>query len=210
MVTYSIQNKELFRIEEEMTRSIFYGSNQDWYDSKWQRMSGCGPSTVANIIYYLNRTRDGNPDDPALTKAGIRRLMDEIWKFVTPSLGGVSSTTMLRNGVDRYLKEKNLTLKLNSIDIPKKASIRPASDRVVTFIKDALAKDSPVAFLNLEAGTIQVLDSWHWVTVTSLELDTEAGTAYIEILDSGEVKKINLLQWLLTTKLGGGFVSFAL
>lgn len=208
MKTYSIQNKELFRIEEEITQAIFYGSNQDWYASRWQRMSGCGPSTVSNIIYYLNRTRDNNLADPVLTKAGIRKLMDEIWDYVTPTLGGVSSTTMLRNGVERYRKEKNLTLRLSSIDIPKKASLRPLPDKVISFISEALEKDSPVAFLNLEAGAIQVLDSWHWVTVVALETDTETGNAYIEILDSGEVKQINLLQWLKTTKLGGGFVSF--
>lgn len=208
MATYSINNKNLFRIEEEVTKGIFYGSNQDWYGSKWQRMSGCGPSTVANIVYYIYHAKNNGPTDPVLTKEGILKLMDEIWKYVTPSLGGVSSTAMLRKGVEKYKNEKNITLILDSIDIPKKVPQRPASDKVIDFIKAALEKDSPVAFLNLERGEIEILDSWHWVTITSLNIDSEDGTAYAEILDSGEVKQINLLQWLKTTKLGGGFVSF--
>jgi hypothetical protein len=208
MATYSINNKNLFRIEEEITKDIFYGSNQDWYGSKWQRMSGCGPSTVANIVYYIYHAKISGPTDPVLTKEGILKLMDEVWNYVTPSLGGVSSTAMLCKGVEKYKNEKNITLTLGSIDIPKKVSQRPAPDKVTDFIRKALEKDSPVAFLNLERGEINVLDSWHWVTITSLDIDQDAGTVYVEILDSGEVKQINLLQWLQTTKLGGGFVSF--
>lgn len=208
MVTYSINNKNLFRIEEEVTKDIFYGSNQDWYGSKWQRMSGCGPSTVANIIYYIHHAKNSGPTDPVLTKEGILKLMEEIWKYVTPSLGGVSSTAMLRKGVDKYRTEKDITLLLDSLDIPKKVSRRPAPDQVTDFIRKSLEKDSPVAFLNLEHGEIAELESWHWVTVTSLDIDSAANTAYVEILDSGEVKQINLLLWLKTTKLGGGFVSF--
>lgn len=208
MATFTINNINLFRIEEEATKDIFYGSNQDWYGSKWQRMSGCGPSTVANIVYYINHAKNNKPTDPVLTKEGIIKLMDETWKYITPSLGGVSSTTMLRKGVEKYKNEKNIALTLDSIDIPKKVTQRPAPDKVIDFIKAALEKDSPVAFLNLERGEIEILDSWHWVTITSLDIDPETGTAYAEILDSGEVKQINLLQWLKTTKLGGGFVSF--
>jgi hypothetical protein len=80
--------------------------------------------------------------------------------------------------------------------------------QVVTFLAEALEKDSPVAFLNLEHGGLAELESWHWVTVISLEYDLEAKAAYATILDCGTEKRVNLTSWLETTKLGGGFVSF--
>lgn len=208
MSTYSIKDKNIFKIEDVETKMIYYGSNQEWYTKKWQRLSGCGPSAVANVIYYMNRTRNNKAGIAALTKNECLELMNEIWEYVTPSLGGVSSTTMLCKGANKYMKARELKMHLNTIDIPKKMTERPDPDKVITFISDALQKDSPVAFLNLERGTIHILDSWHWVTIVSLEYDKEINTALVEILDCGELKRIDLLQWLQTTKLGGGFVSF--
>lgn len=206
MTTYSIKDKDLFRIVGAADNN-YYGSNQEWYMRRWQRMSGCGPSAVANIIYYLNRSRNANSSCCDLTKEECLRLMNEIWEFVTPSLGGVSSTAMLCKGVNKYLANKNLNLKLDFIDIPIKKKLRPEDQKVISFITEALEKDSPVAFLNLEHGTVYELESWHWVTVISLEVDTN-NTSFAIILDGGLVKRINLSQWLHTTKLGGGFVSF--
>ncbi|HWT76963.1 MAG TPA: hypothetical protein VN258_19865 [Mobilitalea sp.] len=205
---YSIKDKNLYKIEDEAAREIYYGSNQDWYGKRWQRLSGCGPSAVANVIYYLSRTREKQDSYPALTKEECLAFMNEIWNYVTPSFGGVSSTAMLCKGMNSYLKEKNLNIQMDSIDIPKKKSLRPDVKQVLQFIMDALKKDSPVTFLNLEHGTILELESWHWVTIVSLEYETDGSTAFVEILDGGLLKRIDLLQWLNTTKLGGGFVSF--
>jgi hypothetical protein len=208
MAAVSIKDKNLFKIEEAVTKQIFYGSNQEWYTRRWQRMSGCGPSTVANIIYYLNRTRSSEQYCSNLTKEECLNLMNEIWNFVTPSIHGVSSTDMLCKGVQKYLIDKELDIKLDFIDVPKKKKLRPDLSQVLSFLNGALKKDAPVAFLNLEHGTVIELDSWHWVTMIALEEKSDASDVFAEILDSGEVKKINLSQWFRTTKLGGGFVSF--
>lgn len=207
MVTTSIKNKELFKIVEEASTQIYYGSNQEWYMRKWQRMSGCGPCAVANVIHYLNQEQQGSSN---LSKSEYLILMNDIWKYVTPGIGGVSSTDMLCKGVNKYLQFKNLHMKLDYIDIPKKKEIRPEFSLVSTFLINALNNDTPVAFLNLEHGTVYELDSWHWVTIISLEYETIDGPVFAEILDGGLIKKINLSNWYQTTKLGGGFVSFTL
>ena len=59
MKSSSIKNLRLFNIIDEISQITYYGNDQEWYESKWKRLSGCGPTAVANIIYYFNQT---NPD----------------------------------------------------------------------------------------------------------------------------------------------------
>ncbi len=207
MITKSIKNIDLFRLLDALDNREYYGSNQEWYGRHWQRMSGCGPSTVTNIIYYIS-TRKEPARSGGLTKEECLALMREMWNYVTPSLGGVSSTAMLKNGMERYLKEKNMSLKMETLDIPKIKSGRPEIGSVADFVAEALAKDCPVAFLNLERGNVVNLESWHWVTIVSIQYDKAEERVIVEVLDSGNRKKIDLGLWLRTTRLGGGFVSF--
>lgn len=210
MLTISIKDKNILKIEDENNNTIIYGSNQMWFKKRWQRMSGCGPSAVVNILYYLNCTRGNMPSCSNLTKSECLALMDELWSYITPGLGGISSTGMLRNGIQKYLLYKSINIKLESLDVPKKKAFRPDLHKVVTFLANSLKSDSPVAFLNLEHGTILDLDSWHWVTIISLEYDLDEEVAFVGILDGGLEKRIDLSKWLHLTKLGGGFVSFEL
>ena len=208
MAVYQLKDKELFRIEDNYTRDIYYGSNQEWYLKRWQRMAGCGPSSATNMIYYYNKQREEEQAGSVWTKDQYLILMNDLWRYVTPSFGGVSSTVMFRQGLDRYLDKNKVNLRLSTLDIPKKVSERPQVQQVLAFITEALSKDSPVAFLNLEHGTIEELDSWHWVTIISMEYQEGDNTAYTDILDGGLIKRIDLLEWFRTTKMGGGFVSY--
>ena len=79
---------------------------------------------------------------------------------------------------------------------------------VVYFLEGALHQDSPVAFLNLCNGDENNLEPWHWVTIISLEYSEDGKCVFIEILDEGLIKKIDLLLWYDTTTYGGGFVYF--
>ncbi len=205
MTAISIKDINLFRITEEEYHITLYGGNQEWYAKRWQRMAGCGPSTAANIMYYLNKTRYNTNIEQ--TKEEFLRLMNEIWRYVTPGMGGVSSTTMLMEGFRKYLTDQKLEHVLDSIDIGKKPEQRPDISEVISFLEKALEEDVPAAFLNLEHGSILELESWHWVTVVALEYDLEDRTAFITILDNGMRKRIDLVRWLNSTKLGGGFVS---
>ncbi len=207
MTTTKIKNIDLYKLSDITDHIVYYGSNQDWYDRPWQRMSGCAPSTVANIIYYIHCSGMEPERRKGLTKEECLLLMREMWNYVTPSLGGVRTTAMLRNGTERYLKAKKAELKLEVLDIPRARAERPEEDKVTGFIVAALEADCPVAFLNLERGKLTNLESWHWVTIISLTFDGQ-GQILAEILDSGIRKEIDLGLWLRTTRLGGGFVSF--
>jgi pyruvate-formate lyase-activating enzyme len=113
---------------------------------------------------------------------------------------------MLKKGVLKYIRDKELNIKLEVIDIPKKRRLRPEFQKLMEFLAAALDNDMPVAFLNLHNGKVKELESWHWVTIISIEYDESQ--AYADILDEGIIKKIDLAEWFNTTIIGGGFVSF--
>jgi hypothetical protein len=209
MITRSIQDLNFFKINDELTNTTCYGCNQEWYASKWKRLSGCGPTAVTNIVHYLNCTHSGlEPAKTTLTRRDCRLLMDEVWEYVTPTLRGIPSTKMLYEDVVAYAQAKGMKIKLDVLDIPKSRKLRPAFVRLLSFLDDALRGNTPVAFLNLNNGEIEQLDSWHWVTIVSLEYTEDGSACSAEILDEGMIKKIDLAQWFRATTLGGGFVSF--
>jgi len=210
MKTVSIKSKHILKIINSDEKTDIYGSNQDWYHREKQRRCGCGPATVTNIIYYIRSKHLENNQDSRLTKEKCLELMNEMWSFVTPGPRGIPSTAMLGEGIVKYLHEHKLDIRLDYLGIPGEKQLRPDLGTVVAFLQKPLENDIPVAFLNLDNGKVDKLESYHWVTVTSMEYSLEENMAYLEIIDGGDEIKIDLLCWLNTTKAGGGFVSFTL
>lgn len=206
METWSLTCPEIFRIADEKEEKKYEGCGQGWYRKKWQRMAGCGPTAASNIILYLNRNADAGCGEGFLGKEECLSLMEDMWEFVTPGLQGVHTTRMFYEGVLGYAESKDMKIGFEVCDIPKDRSERPEFSRVLGFIEDGLARDCPVAFLNLCNGQELSLDRWHWVTIISLEHDGDMEKATVEVLDEGAVKRLNLALWFNTTKRGGGFV----
>lgn len=206
MTVKSIANLDRLKIFDDKTQETHYGGNQIWYKSKWQRLAGCGPTVASNIYHYLKYTPDAI-ESVYVTKDNWLLLMEEVWKVVTPSLRGVHKTEMFYKPLHSYAKAKGLNASYQVCDIPEEKSKRPEFSEVLGFINQAFTYDSPVAFLNLCNGKEQNLDSWHWVTLVSLEID-EDNRAFVDILDGGLIKKIDLRLWYTTTTRGGGFLYF--
>lgn len=205
----SIINMECFKILDTDTEKMSCGCNQEWYGTRWQRLSGCGPTVATNLFLYLNYKNNGSElSSKYKNKNDCIVLMEEMWKFVTPTLNGVNKTKIFYEGLSSYVKLKELKACYEFMDIPKKKSIRPGFAEVLKFIENSLENDFPVAFLNLCNGEEKGLDKWHWVTVVSLGHSEESGSCTVEILDEGAIKSVDLALWFDTTKLGGGFVSF--
>ena len=197
------------KIVDDATRKSYYGCNQEWYATEWQRLTGCGPTAVCNIIWYLNHIRPSSGlNQNCSSKEKSISFMEEIWAYVTPSTEGIPTTRMLYESVMAYARAKGLNLTYGVCDVPEKKAGRPTLADVIRFLEKALEKDTPVAFLNLCNGCAANLEPWHWVTVISLEYEEDAKSAFIEVLDEGLIKRIDLALWCDTTTLGGGFVYF--
>lgn len=205
----SIQNINSYKILDELTNKIYFGGNQEWYKKKWRRLSGCGPTVVSNIIYYMNNWNLGlEQNDTPFIKNDFIIIMEDVWKYVTPTLGGIPSTSYLMKGIIKYRNAKKLSFELAYLDIPKKKERGPGFKQILMFLEEALHNNTPVAFLNLNNGEEKQLDPWHWVTIVTLDYEEDGSYASVEILDEGIIKNVNLLNWFKTTTLGGGFVSF--
>ncbi|MDR1588589.1 MAG: hypothetical protein LBS51_00130 [Oscillospiraceae bacterium] len=210
LIRRAVNDFSLLEIEDELTREVYYGCRQEWYATSWKRLSGCGPSVVSTIMNYILRSR-GTDAVPAgaswrATKNEMKRLMDDVWMFVTPTMRGIPNTKILRDGIDRYVSHHALGLDADELIIPKLRELRPPLGDVVTFLETALEWDIPVAFLSLDNGEEKALDTWHWVALVSVTRDTDADSARIEVLDECRLFEADLRKWYETTAVGGGFV----
>lgn len=209
MVTKSIANQKLFEIVDDSKHKTHYGCDQQWYNTEWQRRSGCGPSVATNIIFYLNHTKSILALEPSFnSKEKWLSLMEEIWEYVTPTLRGIPETKLFYEAVITYAKAKRMNIKYDICDVPKDNANTPNLFEILDFIEGALMKDAPIAFLNLCNGEEKNLDRWHWVTIISLEYAEDGQSIFVDILDEGMIKRIDLALWYQTTTLGGGFVYF--
>ena len=192
-------------MRESAGESAGYGFQQDWYPTLWQRTSGCGPTAVSEIFFYLERNhlRNGNS---GLTKSDAVALMQGVWNSVTPTIHGIPNTDILRRGIAAYSVANRLGYVTESVEIPAKPSLRPELGTLLEFLGDSLQRDLPVAFLNLNNGTVKALDSWHWVVIVSLEYEEDLSAAYITFPDEGVKKRIDFAEWFRTTSRGGGLV----
>lgn len=211
MTHKSIANPELFKIFDENSQETHYGGNQEWYPKKRQRFSGCGPTVASNIFFYLSHSQTA----PEFRKNPVRKedwvvLMEKMWNVVTPSLRGVHKTKMFYEPFLEYTKAMGFNANYSVCDVPKEQLQRPTLSQILDFLSEALSQNAPIAFLNLCNGEEKNLERWHWVTIISLEYFDGQPNAYVEILDEGLIKKIDLALWCKTTTLGGGFVYFTL
>lgn len=211
MLNFSIKTPEAFILVDENLKQKRYGCEQEWYQSDWQKRSGCGPTTACNLLSYIEFTRSSSESDKIKTsKEDGFRLMQESWEYVTPTENGIPTTNMFCENFLYYLKTKDINASCHSIDINQDINLHPKFHDVVQFIESAMNKNSPVAFLNLCNGKVISLERWHWVTIISIEYEENETEVNVNILDEGLIKKINLKLWYETTTLGGGFVYFEL
>ncbi|HHY28180.1 MAG TPA: hypothetical protein GX523_15810 [Desulfitobacterium dehalogenans] len=207
MMTKTIANPEIFKFMDTDQKQLYYGACQRWYPTTWQRLSGCGPCTASNIMYYLTHTGP-SPQEGFQSRSEWVALMQELWKYVTPSLKGVNKMSMLYEPSVAFAQTKGISLEVKRCEVPEEMQRRPSLAEVVDFLAEALDQDAPVAFLNWCNGEVKNLDRWHWVNIIQLEFDEEKKKAYGTLLDEGQIKKIDLALWLKTSTLGGGFVYF--
>ena len=209
MNTKSIVSPNLFEVVDESTQKTYYGYYQECYTTEWQRLSGCGPSAASNIIFYLNHTRFTYTLGQSFNNIeNCLSLMEEIWEYVTPTAKGIPTTKMFYEDVLSYAKSKGLNIEYFVCDLSEDKNSRYELTEVLKFLESALLKDVPIAFLNLSNGQVKNLDSWHWVTIISLEYGEDGTNVFVNILDEGMIKKIDFGLWYNTTTLGGGFVYF--
>ncbi|GHV26527.1 hypothetical protein FACS18948_2390 [Clostridia bacterium] len=212
-MTVSISRPEILAITDETSQSSSFGCNQNWYADKRQRMAGCGPTCAANIMAYLALSRSelrALYSGDVMTKAQISIHMDEIYKFVTPGNMGLNRLEVFTRGVEDFAFSRGLYLRTHVFEVRGKMSRNrlPVSE-LTEFVHASLANDCPVAFLNLDNGRVNNIQSWHWVTITSANIaDKNDTNLSVCASDEGLEVCFDLKQWYMSTRLRGGLVYF--
>jgi hypothetical protein len=202
-----LKHPELLQLKDSAGVTL-YGCNQLWYHSYWQRLSGCGPSTASNIMLYFQNKGDIPTTIPVQDQETFTRLMELLWKYVTPRYQGVHLLSQFYCGVEQYLQDIEGVLAYKTLEIPREKELRPSFLSVIDFLANALENDSPIAFLNLSKGSLKNLDEWHWVTIVGFRWEERSDSYYATIYDACKTWDIDLGQWYETTKRGGGLISF--
>lgn len=205
MIKVSLLDIGKFYILDEESGEMHLGSNQEWYSGEFQRLAGCGPAVASNMIHYLLGDKCG---EERIGKKDFLALMEEVWCYVTPLEGrGLPSTDLFYRSLLDYSRDKAFMVRRFAIlDMHSPSPERPKFEEIIKLIEGGLSCDLPVAFLSLNSGQVNNLDEWHWVTIVALEY--EDAQAYVDIMDGGEIKQVDLTLWYNTTTLGGGFVYF--
>ena len=202
----NLSHIDYLQVTDSNSSEIFCGSDQEWFPTERQRLTGCGPSAAANILFYIDRK--DNSGCCGRNRTDLLSFMEEAWQSVTPGKDGIPSTAIFLEKVEQYAKLHGKAFHYFVLNIPTQQSERPSLSTVTEFIRQGLRTDIPIAFLNLDHGKEENLESWHWVTIAGLDSTDNDETVYISICDEGIEKQIDLKLWLETTVQGGGFVYF--
>ncbi|MDR1571698.1 MAG: hypothetical protein LBS32_04155 [Clostridiales Family XIII bacterium] len=201
-----LSDLERFNVLDARSGRVVKGHDQEWYPSWWRRVAGCGPTTASNIVRYQEL---GLLGEGCWERADAVRLMNAIWKHLTPRKGGVSSAGMFREGAEGYAAAMGARLRAECLDVPEARPLRPSPETVVKFVAAGLGEDRPIAFLNLHNGSELQLDRWHWVTIVAMEHEDDFSAAQVDVLDNCRFIRLSLTGWLATTARGGGFVGLS-
>lgn len=185
----------------------FYGYDQDWYPTSFQRTRGCGPTTAAMLLSYVNQREQGCLPYKNDSIPDIVKILEEVWSFVTPNwLLGLNSTKKFADGVTNLVTQHGLNWTCCKLGIPIAKWLRPSAAEMAAFLEKGLSSDCPVAFLNLHRGRELTIHSWHWMLLTGLSYQTEQDRYLAVCYDNGRLLTVDVGLWLATSKLGGGFV----
>ncbi len=204
----SIKHPETLVIKESPYRESF-GGNQAWYPKYWARQAGCGATSAANIMAYLSETREEYTklyEPKSKQKADYITHMETLFEYVKPGPMGVNHVDKFINGVNKYVKSKGLFLKSNLLSVEKESKGSRSHKELAEFVQRAMELDSPIGFLNLSRGEEVRLQNWHWITITSVEI--EENHIWAIASDEGEKRKFDLLRWYRTTNMHGGLIYF--
>ena len=210
MMKYELKHPNLLTITDKTKNKTYYGPDQAWFTDKWRTKAGCGPTSAALVTAYLAFTRPHlralyAPSEMA--QDDFISHMDDLFEFVTPGLMGLNKISLFTKGVTDFASSRNIRLISHKLDVEKVLlGKREATPLIADFVADGLSSDCPISFLALSNGKENKLQNWHWITITSAEIDNTE--VIVHASDEGHEIVFDLQLWYRTTSLSGGLVYF--
>lgn len=178
-----------------------YGGNQHWWQD-FKARNGCGPVTAANITAYL-ADKDSLKYGPlyeglTLSKEDFIIHMTSLYQILKPGKAGLLSMNKYDKKVKEFALSKGVVL------ASKRMSFMASLEASVSFIKEGLKADTPVAVLNLNKFYKY---GWHWMTITAYDYKDSRHYVYV----ANNNKQISLDFEKLRKAIrcwGGGYIYF--
>lgn len=208
---YSIQHPGLLTIPPPNGGTPAFGPDQGWFENTWRADSGCGPVSASLIMAYLAFTQPHLRPlyiPESLTRPDWLIHMNTLFEFVTPGRMGVNKLPIYTDGVLSYAASRGVSLIPQAFDVPGVLlGKRKPSQELADFVAAGLASDTPIGLLVLSRGKESRLQHWHWITITSAEINGTDIQAHAS--DEGAEISFDLQLWYTTTHLSGGLAYFA-
>jgi hypothetical protein len=206
----SISHPELLTITDSQTCQSYFGGAQEWYSFEWGRKAGCGPTCSANLTAYLALTNPalrGLYSGERMDRNEFLKHMDEIYPFVKPGPMGLNRVELFSEDVVTFAASRGILLTPHVFAVTdNRTPDRPPVSALTAFIKAGFDADCPLGFLNLSRGRVKNLQNWHWISVTSADL--EADRLMARASDEGVPREFDLRLWYMSTRMRGGLVYF--
>ena len=90
----------------------FYGACQEWYPTRFRRMTGCGPTAAANLLACAS---EGVPFGTAEARVAVMQTM---WNYLTPGVRGLHRVRKFKMGSDAFFPFSD------NIDRARKSGVR--------------------------------------------------------------------------------------
>lgn len=147
--------------------SLYYGGSQEWYRKKWHAEAGCAATAASNLaaFYHIGISPILNASKPnTFDKGYFLRLMNLMFTYITPHFLGFPNYRKFARKFLRYVKQHGKEA------IAHLLGQWSTYEEVISFLKEALEHDNPVALLILTHQDKQFEENtWHWMTVTGIE-----------------------------------------
>lgn len=154
----------------------YFGADQYWFSSHWQRESGCGPATAALIAMHLAAAFPQScaalyPYPLPAQKSDFTAHMREVRKFVKPGFMGLTDPKKFADGVLKFAGQRGVKLAAQQI--------RPklSSGVAFGFFKQALRHGYLPALLILRNPAKELDElTWHWMAAVGCDDETRTLT----------------------------------
>jgi len=162
----------LIRIADGTTE--YFGADQEWFPTKWQRLSGCGPATAALMTMYMaaafpDRCAALYPYVLPANKGDFAVHMARVREFVKPGAMGLTDPREFARDVLEFAQRRGGGIVAQQIQPKLSAGV------ALGFFKQALRHGYLPALLLLRNPSPELEDfTWHWMAVTGC--DDEART----------------------------------
>lgn len=206
---FTLNHLDYLTWTDEQGKSL-YGCSQERYKDEWKIKAGCGPTSAANHLIYLIKTKRVDLPYKAENLDDYLVIMDEIWKYITPTIMGVNKASIYESGLKNFFKDHGINSHVEILEVANRFINYDGVEAIIKFIVEAIKDDRPVSMLNLINKYNGQPDGWHWVTIVGIEVVDNYRDGIVSIYDGYDFFKVSLADWFNSRLMGGAFVKFKL